>query len=309
MSHLDNNYSMNPPEGHYTPQQQRQQQWAPHLLTPSHTQASFTPPVPNDQGQHYPPFYHPGHQQQQSERIGGAPGQGGEHLNRASSSSLSLNLSSLTVTSPTNLSPINPPSGPALSPATPISPSGNPFGSHGHPQHHHIQPPFQFDQSAQGPNQQQQGSPVHYDEHGNGVLSPPPGSSAASSPYDSRRTPGPSRSSSSSSSSQMPRKRSFTTNPSASVLVEENMYDEARDAAMELASQSGYDDMEMRAAYGAGGGSSGSPVEGSGSTSGGEEALGGAAGHIGGIPLGIGSSMNILGKPMATNNFVTKLYQ
>lgn len=84
------------------------------------------------------------------------------------------------------------------------------------------------------------------------------------------------------------------------------MYDEARDAAMELASQSGYEDMEMRAAYG---GSGGSPVDGSGSTSGGEEALGGAGGHIGGMPLGIGGSMNILGKPMATNNFVTKLYQ
>lgn len=84
------------------------------------------------------------------------------------------------------------------------------------------------------------------------------------------------------------------------------MYDESRDAAMELASQSGYEDMEMRAAYGAGGGS---PVDGGGSASGGEEALGGAGGHIGGMPLGIGGSMNILGKPMATNNFVTKLYQ
>lgn len=84
------------------------------------------------------------------------------------------------------------------------------------------------------------------------------------------------------------------------------MYDEARDAAMELASQGGYEDMEMRAAYGGG-----SPVDGSGSTSGGEEAHGGpsAGGHMGGMPLGIGGSMNVLGKPMATNNFVTKLYQ
>lgn len=105
-----------------------------------------------------------------------------------------------------------------------------------------------------------------------------------------------------------------------STLVEENLYDEQRDTAMELASSgqgtSVYDDLEMRAAYpGSSGGGGGSPVDGSGSTSGGEDALGGVGssgvGHIGmgGMSMGVGGSMNILGKPMATNNFVTKLYQ
>jgi len=118
--------------------------------------------------------------------------------------------------------------------------------------------------------------------------------------------------------------------------------DEARDAAMELASS--YDDMEVRTAYGvvgmgihahthglghhglghgisgmnfggsggAGMGSgtagNGSPVDGSGSTSGAEDTFSAGGGGGGGI-LGMGGSMNILGKPLATNNFVTKLYQ
>ena len=117
--------------------------------------------------------------------------------------------------------------------------------------------------------------------------------------------------------------------------------DEARDAAMELTSS--YDDMEVRSAYGvvighnhshstlsthghhplhggisgisfangsmgSGNAGNGSPVDGSGSTSGAEDSFGGGPGGAGGV-LGMGSSMNILGKPLATNNFVTKLYQ
>lgn len=114
--------------------------------------------------------------------------------------------------------------------------------------------------------------------------------------------------------------------------------DEARDAAMELASPD--DDMEVRTAYGvvmnhthshgalgthghhslhgsmnygnggmgSGKAGNGSPVDGSGSTSGAEDSFGGGPGSAGGV-LGMGSSMNILGKPLATNNFVTKLYQ
>lgn len=110
--------------------------------------------------------------------------------------------------------------------------------------------------------------------------------------------------------------------------------DEARDAAMELASP--YDDMEVRSSYGvvgmgighshlathghhalhgisginfANGGlgsgkaGNGSPVDGSGSTSGAEDSLGTAGG------MTMGGSMNIIGKPLASNNFVTKLYQ
>ncbi|KDR80898.1 hypothetical protein GALMADRAFT_207831 [Galerina marginata CBS 339.88] len=339
-----------PTDTHY---HQRQPQWPPHLLAPNHPQASFPSPPASDHGQHYSQFFQTQaqaqaqqqQQQQQPERPPGDP------LNRATSS-LSLNLSSLTVASPTNLSPINAPSAAtAMSPVTPISPSTNPFGhhhlhsghsvhnhhpghghSHGHA-HNHMQSPFTFDPSQSASGQQ---SPGHYDDQG-----APPGSSGG---YDARRTPGPSRSSSSGTSpaSQLPRKRSFTGNaaPSASAgpssggggngadglsinvnptLVEESMYDdESRDAAMELASAASYDDLEVRTAYGgsstagsigggstgAGGGSGGggSPVDGSGSTSGAEDSFGMMVG-------GVGGTMNILGKPLATNNFVTKLYQ
>jgi hypothetical protein len=94
--------------------------------------------------------------------------------------------------------------------------------------------------------------------------------------------------------------------------VEETMYDESREAAIDLASQSGgYDDLEMRSVYGIGaGGSGGSPVDGSGSGSGDD-----TVSAVLGMPMGmggsmsVGGSMNVLGKPMATNNFVTKLYQ
>jgi hypothetical protein len=131
-----------------------------------------------------------------------------------------------------------------------------------------------------------------------------------------------------------------SSTPTTTLLEEEQpmLYDdEARDAAMELASP--YDDMEVRSSYGvvgmgighshlathphhglhgisginfANGGlgsgkaGNGSPVDGSGSTSGAEDSLGGpgAAGA-----LAMGGSMNIIGKPLASNNFVTKLYQ
>ncbi|KAF8909238.1 hypothetical protein CPB84DRAFT_1495734 [Gymnopilus junonius] len=366
-------------DGHYSQQRPPQPQWPPHLLAPSHPQASFPSPPASDHGQqqHYY-FQTP----QQSD-----PRPPSDPLHRATSS-LSLNLSSLTVASPTNLSPINPPSAAAaLSPVTPISPSTNPFGhhlqhsahgmhtphghasashgghNHGHapPSHHMQQSPFAYDPSQGTPGQQ---SPSHYDDQhhqqqqqqqqGGGV---PPGSSAG---YDTCRTPGPSRSSSSGTpaTSQLPRKRSFTANsnaPSAapagnasaasggpggsstsgngsgglglnvsSTLVEEGMYDdESRDAAMELASSGPYEDMDVRAAaYGAAGsanaagsgpgggsGSGGSPVDGSGSTSGAEDSFGMLGGGGGGPGGGVGGTMNVLGKPIATNNFVTKLYQ
>ena len=94
--------------------------------------------------------------------------------------------------------------------------------------------------------------------------------------------------------------------------MEETLYDEVRETAMDLASQGGgYDDLEMRNAYGLGaGGSGGSPVDGSGSGSG-DDTMSTAA--LGGMPAGmgvtVGGGMNTLGKPMVTNNFVTKLYQ
>ncbi|KAG6868056.1 hypothetical protein C0993_007915 [Termitomyces sp. T159_Od127] len=175
---------------------------------------------------------------------------------RPPASSLSLNLSSLSVTSPPCPSPQ-----PALSPSTPVSPS--------------VYPPAQYQFDSQ------------YDDH---------------PAYDNRRTPGPSRSSSAtSSSSHLARKRSFSSTP---VLEEENLlYDEARDAPMELASSQPYDDIDMRYSSSAAGTANGSPIEGSDGTSGAET----DAGALG--VSAVGGSMNVLGKPLATNNFVTKLYQ
>ncbi|KAG5652808.1 hypothetical protein H0H81_003577 [Sphagnurus paluster] len=254
-SHLDANYSMN---NDYQRQQQ-QQQWAPHLLNP-------------DQ-QHYPPFY---------DRPMVPP-----------RSSLSLNLSSLSVTSPSNLSPINPSPGAssALSPSTPISPSSNPFNPH-------IQASFQFDSQNSS-----------YDEHSTTAQ---PTQSSQSSPYDTRRTPGPSRTSSAtSSSSHLARKRSFTSTP---VLEEPLMYDDSRDAPMDLAAPP-YDDIDMRypsptsTAHANGTASPVDPSTSAGSS--GEDHPQGPPSQIG-VPIaglsGVGGSMNVLGKPMATNNFVTKLY-
>lgn len=75
-----------------------------------------------------------------------------------------------------------------------------------------------------------------------------------------------------------------------------------------------YDEVEM--SYG-GLDAEGSPIDGS--TSGGEQddQLKPLDGHMGSGMSGggggggahIGSSMNVLGKPIGTNNFVTKLYQ
>ncbi|KAG6829725.1 hypothetical protein H0H92_003684 [Tricholoma furcatifolium] len=160
---------------------------------------------------------------------------------------LSLNLSSLSVTSP-----------PSASPSTPVSPSVTQYNSQ-----------YQFDSS--------------YDDQ-----------------YDNRRTPGPSRSSSSTSS--LPRKRSFTSTP---VLEENILYDESRDAPMELASSQSYDDIDMRYPSSSTTTANGSPVDGSDANSGGEADPNAAISSI----TGVSSSMNMLGKPLAANNFVTKLYQ
>jgi hypothetical protein len=164
-------------------------------------------------------------------------------------------------------------------PATPISPATNPFS----------QPQFQFDPHHGSPSQQ---SPsTAYDEQGLA----PPGSAAAS--YDRR-------SRSSSSSSQLPRKRSFPSLPE-----ESSAFDDAasRETPMDLAS---YDDMDMRTAYGSSTNGGGSPIEGSGNNSGAEDALNGSGSAQLSMALGaVGGTMNVLGKPIATNNFVTKLYQ
>lgn len=86
---------------------------------------------------------------------------------------------------------------------------------------------------------------------------------------------------------------------------------------MEMGTSQPYDEIDMRfdgPPPGAGGsgvvnGNDVSPVEGSGSTSSGEDP---ASGQQMGVPMsgaGVPSNVNVLGKPIATNNFVTKLYQ
>ncbi|OCH86530.1 hypothetical protein OBBRIDRAFT_737805 [Obba rivulosa] len=214
-----------------------------------------------------------------------------------SSTSLSLNLSSLTVASPANLSPINPSPHPSthasshVSPITPISPgAGGLHHSSAHhyqhtPHHHHahhtpVQQPFQFAPPEQGMRYDD----AHYD-------------------YGASRRLTSSRSSSSSEKS-VPRKRSFTTVTPLATSVEET-YDHGPNAM----DTSPYDEVDM--AYG-GLDAEGSPVDGS--TSGGEQEdqlkpLGESvpptpnASHMGMPPV------NSMSKPMGTNNFVTKLYQ
>src|ERR1700722_9797929 len=111
-------------------QHQRQQQWTPHLMQSPHShhhgQSAFPSPVspPTSLGDsQYQPYYHALPQQHQQQ-------QGQQPLDRTSSS-LSLNLSSLTVASPTNLSPINP--SPLHSHAIP-----HPHSGHNHSHSHSV---------------------------------------------------------------------------------------------------------------------------------------------------------------------------
>ncbi|KAI0326249.1 hypothetical protein GY45DRAFT_1259307 [Cubamyces sp. BRFM 1775] len=212
---------------------------------------------------------------------------------------LSLNLSSLTVTSPTNLSPINPSPHPSthasshVSPITPISPSGGSLVGHHHPQHHphhpHIQQPFQFAAPDQGGVRYED---AHYDSYGSKRLT--------------------SSRSSSSSEKSVPRKRSYTTLAPLATSVEETAYDlnggENPGSAM-------YDEVDM--SYGAMD-TEGSPIDGSNSGGEQDDPMKPMDGQV---PTGASStlhaangtgappSLGVLNKPLGTNNFVTKLYQ
>lgn len=285
---------MQPNEGHYAqqqqqPQQTQQQQWSagphlPHLLQPGHGQSPFSSPAtPSSQlAEHqYPSYYH------------NQPSLGDNSLERTSSS-LSLNLSSLSVTSPTNLSPINgsshPSSASTLSPVTPLSPTSASTTPQQHafpPHHHRHMPTFAYAPPDQG---------VRYDQHYDAQYDP-----------NSRRPTASSRSSSSSEKS-VPRKRSFTAATPLAISVEEHLYENGV-GALDLNTPASYDDVDM----GYGLDSHGSPVDGS--TSSGEHEdqlkpldshLSSSTGTMPGMPQG---SVNILGKANGTNNFVTKLYQ
>ncbi|KAI0765634.1 HSF-type DNA-binding-domain-containing protein [Trametes elegans] len=286
--------SQDAPYSQQQPQSQQSQQWSQqspsHLLPPPQPQSSFpspSSPASSLSEQPYQSYFHQhsaphSGQSSISDSLADRPGD---------KTALSLNLSSLTVTSPTNLSPINPSPHPSthasshVSPITPISPSGGLLGHH-HPQHHpHIQQPFQFAAPDQG---------VRYDD----------------AHYDSYGGPKRLTSSRSSSSSEksVPRKRSYTTLAPLTTSVEETAYDMG-DAPPGSAM---YDDVDI--GYGAMD-TEGSPIDGS--NSGGEQDE-----HLkpmeGQVPTGAGStlhagapppSLGVLNKPLGTNNFVTKLYQ
>lgn len=303
-----------PPVGdsHYGSQSQSSQ-WsqAPHLLPPPHNQSSFPSPSSPSTSlseQHYPPFYSTQPSSQSALNEPGVP------VDR-SSTALSLNLSSLSVASPTNLSPIHPSPHPSshISPITPISPSNaglhqqnsmNHHHSHSHSHsHHHPHHSHLHQQSSQ---QQFQFSPpdqggVRYDD----------------TPYDytSSRRLTSSRSSSSSEKS-VPRKRSFTTGTPLPTPLEESAatpvsgnYDHSHTngtaAPMDTSS---YDEVDMNYA---GLDAEGSPVDGSTSGGEGDDQLKPLESQLGqGSTSSSISPLNgIIGKPMGTNNFVTKLYQ
>ncbi|KAI0690880.1 HSF-type DNA-binding-domain-containing protein [Cerioporus squamosus] len=201
---------------------------------------------------------------------------------------LSLNLSSLSVTSPTNLSPINPSPHPSthasshVSPITPISPSGNSLAAHhhGHHGHHpHIQPTFQFAVPD--------GNGVRYDEH-----------------YESYGKRLTSSRSSSSSEKSVPRKRSYTTLAPLTTSVEETPYDMS-----ENPSSAYLDDMEMSYSVDP----EASPIDGSNSGGEQDEQMKPMEGQVPTnsttLHSGAPPSLGVLNKPLGTNNFVTKLYQ
>ncbi|KAJ7173633.1 HSF-type DNA-binding-domain-containing protein [Mycena filopes] len=173
-----------------------------------------------------------------------------------SSSSLSLNLSSLTVASPTNLSPIGPGPPSSALPATPISPAT--YGNHLHPA------AFQFGGAADEHDQQQ------YD------------SVTVAVPHSPRST-----------TSTLPRKRSFSSDPMPSTGSRAHTPSGVHHGGHPPA---GYDDMDM-------GIPTYSPVDGS-SGSGDDHPSAKLVPMTVSPPMGV-----VLGKPMATNNFVTKLYQ
>ncbi|KAA1470262.1 hypothetical protein DENSPDRAFT_679744 [Dentipellis sp. KUC8613] len=323
--------NMSPGELPYPPQQSQQgqpsqqPQWssAPHLLPPAHAPPAFAgnpsnsaPPLGDQQQQQQQQQHYPNYYQQ-----GPAGGQAGlpdsAMLDRPTT--LSLNLSSLSVASPTNLSPINqsPHTSTAtsgVSPITPISPSNpniqgpSPFGAHHHPPSH---PPGAYGQHAPPPSQPQfsfappdQGQGIRYeDPH-----------------YDlSARRMGLSSRSSSSSEKSVPRKRSFTAGPLPTNIEEASMFDgtgggNGANGAMQLDGPGdGYDEVDMTYSSVD---PNGSPIDDS--TSGGEQDdqlkplidAPMASGQQGPHSMASqASGMNVIGKPMGTNNFVTKLYQ
>ncbi|KAH9169466.1 HSF-type DNA-binding-domain-containing protein [Lactarius sanguifluus] len=229
-------------------------------------------------------------------------------------STLSLNLSSLSVTSPTGLSsPLTSTATSGVSPITPISPSqapsshhNTPFGAH-HSQQYH---------SA---HQQQQQSQQQQQQTGQFSFTPPDNQGGIRFDSDpthdltARRVALSSRSSSSSDKS-VPRKRSFTAGHSTSLPtnVEERMFD-ALAQPMDIHTPASYDEVDM--GYPSSLDPNGSPID---ETTSDEQddhlkPLDGqmtspTSQHPSSLQTN-GGGMNVIGKPIGTNNFVTKLYQ
>ncbi|KAA1467107.1 hypothetical protein DENSPDRAFT_877049 [Dentipellis sp. KUC8613] len=246
-----------PPQQSHQGQPSQQPQWssAPHLLPPAHAPPAFAgnpsnsaPPLGDQQQQQQQQQHFPNYYQQ-----GPAGGQAGlpdsAMLDRPTT--LSLNLSSLSIASPTNLSPINqsPHTSTAtsgVSPITPISPSNpniqgpSPFGAHHHPSSH---PPGAYSQHAPPPSQPQ--FSFAPPDQGQGIR-------CEDLHYDlSARRMGLSSRSSSSSEKSVPRKRSITAGPLPTNIEEASMFDRTgggngANGAMQLDGPGdGYDEVDM----------------------------------------------------------------
>lgn len=286
--------------------QQHPQVWpsAPHLLqTVTTTNGSpFPSPSPSSATLDHSayPFFH------------AAPDQ---RLERAATTGqLSLNISSLSVTSPSNLSPITPSPHPStasttLSPITPLSPSTTNMT----PQQH------AFTHRAHAAHQV--GAPVasmfayvppgdHTGAPGSGFDMPMHASHAPQA-HAPHRSTAPSSRSSSSSGKSIPRKRSFTGAAARlPIAMEESIYEPDMSGSMNAPldlTPGPYDDIDVGYPID----SQGSPIEGS--SSGGEHdeifnSLGPqvTTGNTNDIAQSIGL-MN--SKPSGSNNFVSKLYQ
>lgn len=275
----------NPADQHmqYSPNHQHHpQQWPSRLLPPGPPQSSYSSPAtPSttlaDQSA-FPNYYqHP------------QDGLVDRH-------SLSLNLSSLSVASPTNLSPINPSphastATSGVSPITPISPSNQNiaqqnFAHHTQFNHHQHQSQFSFAPPDHG---------IRYDDPQQYEL-------------NARRVALSSRSSSSSDKS-IPRKRSFNGLPTLSTNVEESMYDDPN-SVMDLGQHTGFDEVDMT--YTAMD-PNGSPIDGN-SSNGEQDEQGKSldaqpSSSQSQSSLQAGMPNTLPSKPLGTNNFVTKLYQ
>ena len=224
-------------------------------------------------------------------------------------STLSLNLSSLSVTSPTNLSPITSSATSGVSPITPLSPSQGPnghhtpFGAHHHAQFHQQQSQQQSGQPPTGPTTPFSFAPAD-NQGGIRFDSDPPHNDLCS------RRVGLSSRSSSSSDKSVPRKRSFTAGTSLPTNMEERMFDPLGQP-MDIHTPASYDEVEM--GYPSSLDPNGSPIDEATSDEQDDHLKpldGQMTSPTSHVPsLQTNGSMNVIGKPIGTNNFVTKLYQ